>query len=92
MIQEKCDCGTPYHGEDADAKETNICHEDDKFEDDIVESDIEFDNTDVVEPDNDPPQKVCGKKIDKDEVDVDICFRLKRNCSHYVIADGRSIN
>ena len=26
----------------------------------IVESDIELDNTDVVEPDNDPPQKVNG--------------------------------
>lgn len=25
---------------------------------DIVESDIELDNADVVEPDNDPPQKV----------------------------------
>lgn len=27
-------------------------------DDAIVESDIELDNTDVVEPDNDPPQKV----------------------------------
>lgn len=29
-------------------------------DDDIVESDIELDNTDVVEPDNDPPQKVMN--------------------------------
>jgi len=28
-------------------------------QDDLVESDIELDNADVVEPDNDPPQKVC---------------------------------
>jgi len=27
-------------------------------QDDIIESDIELDNADVVEPDNDPPQKV----------------------------------
>jgi len=28
-------------------------------QDDLVESDVELDNADVVEPDNDPPQKVC---------------------------------
>lgn len=28
------------------------------MDEDIVESDVELDNTDVVEPDNDPPQKV----------------------------------
>ena len=28
-------------------------------EDDIIESDLELDDTDVVEPDNDPPQKAC---------------------------------
>lgn len=38
-----------------DAKVSNSSNEDG---DDIVESDIEFDNTDMVEPDNDPPQKV----------------------------------
>lgn len=27
-------------------------------QDDLAESDIELDNADVVEPDNDPPQKV----------------------------------
>ena len=30
--------------------------------DDIVESDVEFDNSDIVEPDNDPPQKVSSSK------------------------------
>ncbi|KAH6809385.1 tetraticopeptide domain-containing thioredoxin [Perilla frutescens var. frutescens] len=31
---------------------------DDSSNDDIVESDVELDNSDVVEPDNDPPQKM----------------------------------
>lgn len=39
----------------SDAKRAGLSRED---EDDIVESDIELDDTDVVEPDNDPPQKV----------------------------------
>lgn len=75
MMQDKCGCGTSDHGEHVDAKKTNLCSEDDKFEDDIVESDIELDDTDVVEPDNDPPQKVGGKKNDKDEVEVDHVFQ-----------------
>lgn len=33
---------------------------DDNLEEDIVESDIELDTTDVVQPDNDPPEKVIG--------------------------------
>lgn len=43
-----------------DSKEHIDTNRDDLLgEDDaIVESDIELDNTDVVEPDNDPPQKV----------------------------------
>lgn len=32
-------------------------------EPEIVESDIELDESDVVEPDNDPPQKVCATCI-----------------------------
>lgn len=32
-------------------------------EPEIVESDIELDDSDVVEPDNDPPQKVCTTHI-----------------------------
>lgn len=42
------------HGEHFDAKKSNLTSEDDE----IVESDIELDKTDIVEPDNDPPQKV----------------------------------
>lgn len=39
-----------------DSKKHDSLGEDDA----IVESDIELDNTDIVEPDNDPPQKVNG--------------------------------
>lgn len=41
--------------ENIDAKKSNFSGEDN---DDIIESDIELDNTNIVEPDNDPPQKV----------------------------------
>lgn len=41
--------------EGSDSKGADLSRDD---EDDIVESDIELDNTDVVELDNDPPQKV----------------------------------
>lgn len=41
--------------ERSDAKGADLSRED---EDELIESDIELDNTDVVEPDNDPPQKV----------------------------------
>ena len=35
---------------------------DDISDDDIVESDIELDNSGIVEPDNDPPQKLSSSK------------------------------
>lgn len=44
-----------------DAKNPSTSTEDDDAE--IVESDIELDVTDVVEPDDDPPQKVGGIKL-----------------------------
>lgn len=43
-----------------DAKNPSTSTEDD---DEIVESDIELDVTDVVEPDDDAPQKVGGIKL-----------------------------
>ncbi len=46
-------------GEHFDAKNPHTATEDD---DDIVESDIELDVTDVVEPDDEAPQKVVGTK------------------------------
>lgn len=42
--------------EQFDAKRSDPVSDDD--DDDIVESDIELDDADVLEPDNDPPQKV----------------------------------
>lgn len=42
----------------SDSKEYSDSKRPSEDDDDIVESDIELDNTDVVEPDNDPPQKV----------------------------------
>lgn len=36
-------------------------HEEEEPE--IVESDVELDDSNVVEPDNDPPQKVCTTHI-----------------------------
>ena len=47
-------------GEHYDAKKADLSGEDN---DGFVESDIELDTTDVVEPDNDPPQKVSGRKF-----------------------------
>lgn len=39
--------------EDVESKKTGM-------KDDIVESDVELDDSDVVQPDNDPPQKVAN--------------------------------
>lgn len=61
MMQDKCGCGTPDHEEPVDTKKAHLHSKYDKFEDDIVESDVELDDTDIVEPDNDPPQRVGGK-------------------------------
>lgn len=35
----------------------------DELDEDIIESDVELDNSDTVEPDNDPPQKVCDEGL-----------------------------
>lgn len=35
----------------------------DELDEDIVQSDVELDNTDIVEPDNDPPQQVCHERV-----------------------------
>lgn len=47
-----------------EATKSNLSSEGD---DDIVESDIELDNTDVMEPDNDPPQKMGDPSIEVSE-------------------------
>ncbi|XWS37561.1 hypothetical protein CRYUN_Cryun19dG0054000 [Craigia yunnanensis] len=45
----------------SDAKKPNFSNEED---DDIVESDVELDNTGVVEPDNNPPQKMGDPSVE----------------------------
>ncbi|XP_002282720.2 TPR repeat-containing thioredoxin TDX [Vitis vinifera] len=85
---DKCGCGTSDHGEHVDAKKTNLCSEDDKFEDDIVESDIELDDTDVVEPDNDPPQKMGDLSIDVTEENQDAAQMLKSKAME-AISEGK---
>lgn len=56
--------------EDLDTKKPNLSC-DDEVDEDIVESDIELDNTDVVEPDNDPPQKMGDPSIEITEENRD---------------------
>ncbi|KAI9101562.1 hypothetical protein K1719_023806 [Acacia pycnantha] len=55
--------------ERSDAKGADLSRED---EDEIIESDIELDNTDVVEPDNDPPQKMgdSSAEVTEDQRDA----------------------
>ncbi|KAH7852810.1 hypothetical protein Vadar_029467 [Vaccinium darrowii] len=56
--------------EPLDAKKPNLSS-DDKSDEDIVESDIEVDNTDVVDPDYDPPQKMGDPSIEVTEENRD---------------------
>lgn len=58
LLQDKVSEDMADTKEQIDAAKTNPLGEDG----DIVESDIELDDSDVVEPDNDPPQKVNGRK------------------------------
>ncbi|XP_074334137.1 TPR repeat-containing thioredoxin TDX [Apium graveolens] len=46
-------------------------------DDDIVESDIELDDADVVEPDSDPPQKMGDASIEVTEENLDAAQALK---------------
>ncbi|EOY21393.1 Tetraticopeptide domain-containing thioredoxin isoform 6, partial [Theobroma cacao] len=51
-------------GQHSDSKDPNFSYEED---DDIVESDVELDNTGVVEPDNDPPQMMGDPSVEVTE-------------------------
>ncbi|GAB2219593.1 hypothetical protein Droror1_Dr00007230 [Drosera rotundifolia] len=44
---------------------------DDDYEDEIMESDVELDNADIVEPDDDPPQKMGDPTVEVSEADQD---------------------
>lgn len=75
-------------GEDYGDKKPNVTG-DDSSNDDIVESDVELDNSEVVEPDNDPPQKVGSSKntnlVSPISLSVYLHFYL------LIIADGRPV-
>lgn len=47
------------------------------MDEDIVESDLELDNSDVVEPDDDPPQKMGDPSVEATEEDRDAAQILK---------------
>ncbi|XP_021291999.1 TPR repeat-containing thioredoxin TDX [Herrania umbratica] len=65
-------------GQHSDSKNPNFSYEED---DDIVESDVELDNTGVVEPDNDPPQKMGDPSVEvtEDMQDAAQSEKLKAN-------------
>ncbi|KOM43176.1 hypothetical protein LR48_Vigan05g078000 [Vigna angularis] len=46
-------------------------------QDDLVESDIELDNADVVEPDNDPPQKMGDPSVEVTEENMNVAQLAK---------------
>lgn len=60
-------------GQHSDSKDPNFSYEED---DDIVESDVELDNTGVVEPDNDPPQMVREPRKYMISFMIDVFFCL----------------
>ncbi|XP_024970295.1 TPR repeat-containing thioredoxin TDX isoform X1 [Cynara cardunculus var. scolymus] len=47
------------------------------FNEDIVESDLELDDSDVVDPDNDPPQKMGNLSVEVHDVSRDLAQILK---------------
>ncbi|XP_047956722.1 TPR repeat-containing thioredoxin TDX [Salvia hispanica] len=56
--------------------------------DDIVESDVEFDNSDIVEPDNDPPQKMGDPSVEVTEENQEAA-QLSKAKAMEAIADGK---
>ncbi|KAK9265873.1 hypothetical protein L1049_001747 [Liquidambar formosana] len=77
------------HKEQVDAKKPNPLTEDAKLEDDIVESDIDLDDTDVVEPDNDPPQKMGDLSIEVTEENRDAA-QISKLKAMDAISEGKS--
>ncbi|KAI4352101.1 hypothetical protein L6164_006386 [Bauhinia variegata] len=71
--------------EKVDAKRADLSRED---EDDIVESDIELDNTDVVEPDDDPPQKMGNPSVEVTEEQQDAAQEAKSKAMD-AISEGK---
>ncbi|XP_050255457.1 TPR repeat-containing thioredoxin TDX [Quercus robur] len=74
-------------GEHFDAKNPHTATEDDD-DDEIVESDIELDVTDVVEPDNDPPQKMGNPSIEVTEENREAA-QLEKSKAMVAISEGK---
>uniref|UniRef100_A0A7N0VAD5 TPR repeat-containing thioredoxin TDX n=2 Tax=Kalanchoe fedtschenkoi TaxID=63787 RepID=A0A7N0VAD5_KALFE len=66
-----------------DLKYTNM-----KMEDEIIESDLELDESEVVKPDNDPPQKMGDPSIDVTDENRDAAQALKSKATD-AISEGR---
>ncbi|KAG6401986.1 hypothetical protein SASPL_138854 [Salvia splendens] len=60
----------------------------DALNDDIVESDAELDNSDIVEPDNDPPQKVGAVEVTEDNQEA---AQLSKAKAMAALAEGEVI-
>lgn len=74
-------------GEDYGDKKPNVT-KDDSSNDDIVESDVELDNSAVVEPDNDPPQKMGDPSVEVTEENQEAA-QLSKVKAMEAIADGK---
>ncbi|KAM7479625.1 hypothetical protein LguiA_027838 [Lonicera macranthoides] len=74
--------------EEVDTKNPNLSSYD-KVDEDIVESDVELDNTDVVEPDNEPPQKMGDPSIEVTEQNMDAA-QISKSKAVDAISEGMS--
>lgn len=73
-------------GEHFDAKNPHTATEDD---DELVESDIELDVADVVEPDNDPPQKMGNPSIEVTEENREAA-QIEKSKAMDAISEGKT--
>ncbi|KAK9925727.1 hypothetical protein M0R45_022995 [Rubus argutus] len=71
--------------EDFDVKRSDPVSDDD---DDIVESDIELDDADVLEPDNDPPQKMGDPSVEVTE-EMQDAAQLAKSKAMDAISEGK---
>jgi hypothetical protein len=61
-------------------------------DDDIIESDLELDNSDVVEPDNDPPQKMGNPSAQVTDDNRDAAQLAKSKALRALSQGNHSIN
>ncbi|KAL6493474.1 hypothetical protein OROGR_032253 [Orobanche gracilis] len=75
-------------GEDGEYhRDGNVSRDDDIGNEDIIESDIELDNSDVLEPDNDPPQVMGNSSIEVTEENEEAA-QLSKAKAMDLITDG----